>query len=135
MTTLKRVPLFSRVSDRDLKKLAKLFKQRVFPAGATVASEGGEGVGFFVIEDGQALVTHGDTEVARLGPGDWIGEMALIDNGTRTATVTAEGELRCWGLTAWEFRPFVQSHAEVAWPLLEALVTRIRQSNADGAAG
>jgi len=65
-----------------------------------------------------------------LGPGDWFGEIALIDQGPRSASVVAATELRCQGMSAWEFRPFVQNHPEVAWPLLQALVGRLREAEA-----
>jgi CRP/FNR family cyclic AMP-dependent transcriptional regulator len=90
-----------------------------------VAEEGQGGVGFFVIRDGEAKVDVGGTEVRRLGPGDYFGEIALISEGPRTATVTAESELRCYGLTPWEFRPLVQTNATIAWKLLQALAKQL----------
>ncbi len=125
---LKRVQLFAKLSDRDLKRLANNLKERTFPAGEAIASEGSEGVGFFLIESGEVSITRGGEHVRKLGPGDYFGEMALIDQGTRSATVVADSEVRCHGLTAWSFRPFVESHGEVAWPLLEAMVTRLREA-------
>jgi CRP/FNR family transcriptional regulator len=66
--------------------------------------------------------------VGTLGPGDYFGEIALIDNGPRSATIVATTDLRCRGMTAWEFRPFVQEHPEMAWHLLESLVARLREA-------
>jgi CRP-like cAMP-binding protein len=128
VSTLRRVPLFSKLADKDIKRLAKNLTERSFPAGHEVATEGREGVGFFVIESGEASVSVGGDHVRKLGPGDYFGEMALIDQGPRSATVVADTELRCRGLTAWAFRPFVEGHGEVAWPLLEALVARLREA-------
>ncbi len=122
---LRKVALFSGFSDRDLRRLARTMRERVFPEGEII-SEGKGGVGFFVIESGQASVSVGGKEVAKLGPGDYFGELALIDNGPRSASVRAESELRCQAMAAWNFRPLVQSHAEMAWPLLEALVAKLR---------
>ncbi len=65
-----------------------------------------------------------------LGPGDYFGEMVLIDGEDRAATVVADDELRCAGMTAWSFRPFVKDHPDVAWALLTALVKRVRQDQA-----
>jgi CRP-like cAMP-binding protein len=126
--SLSRVPLFSQVGERDLQRLAKRMSERVFDEGATVTDEGASGVGFFVIEAGNATVSVKGATVRSLGPGDYFGEVALIDEGPRSATITADTDLRCRGMAAWEFRSFVQEHPEVAWPLLQTLVKRLRQA-------
>ncbi len=118
---LQRVPLFSGLDPRELETIARTVHERTFNAGDAVASEGEGGVGFFVIREGQAKVEVGGNEVRTLGPGDHFGEIALITEGPRTATVTAASELKCYGLTPWEFRPLVQTNASIAWKLLKAL--------------
>ena len=123
---LQRVPLFADFERRDLQRLARSFKERTFGAGHTIASEGKGGVGFFVIQDGEATVSVRGTDRGKLGPGDYFGEIALIDEGSRSATVTADTELRCYGLTAWEFRPLVEENASIAWKLLETMAKRLR---------
>jgi len=123
---LQRVPLFADFERRDLERLARSFKERTFGAGSTIASEGKGGVGFFVIEDGEATVTVRGSDRGKLGPGDYFGEIALIDDGARSATITADSELRCYGLTSWEFRPLVESNASMAWKLLETMAKRLR---------
>lgn len=95
-------------------------KERTFPAGATLAVEGEEGVGFFLIEEGRARVTVRGSEVGELGPGDYLGELALIVETPRTATVTAETDVRCYGLTSWDFRQLVETNASFSWKVLEA---------------
>ena len=62
-----------------------------------------------------------------LGSGDHYGEIALIDGGRRTATITAKTDGVAYGLTSWQFRPLVETHAEIAWPLLEAMAARTRE--------
>jgi CRP/FNR family transcriptional regulator, cyclic AMP receptor protein len=126
--TLGRIPLFAGLADRDLKKLAQRMSERTFTEGTTIASEGKSGVGFFVIEEGNATVSLGGDVVRTLAPGDYFGEIALIDEGPRSATVTAATDLRCRGMTAWEFRPYVQEHPEVAWVLLQTLVAHLRDA-------
>jgi len=118
---LKRVPIFEGLDNRELERIAASMKQRTFHAGDTVTTEGQGGVGFFVIEDGEARVTiHGD-ERRRLGPGDYFGEVALLTDRPRTATITAESDLRCYGMTSWDFKPLVESHSSIAWKLLQAM--------------
>jgi CRP/FNR family cyclic AMP-dependent transcriptional regulator len=118
---LKRVPIFSDLDRKELERIAMSMKQRTFNAGDTVTSEGQTGVGFFVIEEGQAAVTIGGDERRKLGPGDYFGEVALLNESARTATITAETDLRCYGLTSWEFRPLVETHGSIAWKLLQAM--------------
>ena len=122
---LQRVPLFEGLERRELESLASTFKERTFSAGDTVAAEGRGGVGFFIIDDGEARVTVAGQERARLGPGDYFGEIALIAESERTATVTAETDLRCLGLTSWEFRPLVERNGSIAWKLLQALARKL----------
>lgn len=124
---LQRVPLFSGLDPRELETIGRTVHERTFNAGDAVASEGEGGVGFFVIREGQAKVEVGGSEVRTLGPGDHFGEIALITEGPRTATVTAASELKCYGLTPWEFRPLVQTNASIAWKLLKALARQVDQ--------
>jgi len=125
---LQRVPLFADLDRKELDSLASTFKERTFKAGETVASEGSGGVGFFIIDEGQAKVTRDGEEQATLGPGQYFGEIALIDEGARTATLTAETDMRCYGLTSWEFRPLVESNSQIAWKLLQALAKQLREA-------
>lgn len=63
-----------------------------------------------------------------LGVGDYFGEMALIDRAPQSARVVAQSDIRCYGLAAWNFKPFVREHPDVAWTLLETLVSRLREA-------
>jgi CRP-like cAMP-binding protein len=126
--TLARVPLFSGIKPKELQKLGKRMKERSFNEGDEITKEGESGIGFFVIEDGNASVSVGGKIVRTLGPGEHFGEIALIDSGPRSATVVAGTDLRCRGMSAWEFRPFVEEHPDVAWALLEELVGRLREA-------
>jgi CRP-like cAMP-binding protein len=125
---LQRVPLFADFDRGDLERLARSFKERTFEAGHKVAEEGRGGAGFFVIESGEASVSVRGEERAKLGPGDYFGEIALIDDGARSATITADSDLHCYGLTSWEFRPLVESNASIAWKLLETMAKRLRSA-------
>ena len=124
--SLKRVPIFAGVRDKELGRLVKAMRDSRFNEGEVITTEGRSG--FFLIEDGNATVSLRGEIVRTLGPGDHFGEIALIDEGPRSATVTASTDLRCRGLAAWEFKSFVQEHPEVAWPLLETLASRLRDA-------
>ena len=128
---IERVPLFANMSPRDIAGIAALFKERRFVAGETITKEGAGGAAFFVIESGQATVSVGGRERASLAEGDYFGEIALIDEGARSATVTANTDLVCYGLTYWEFRPLVQQNATIAWNLLQTLARRLRTAQND----
>jgi CRP-like cAMP-binding protein len=120
---LKNVPLFSGLTQRQLKQLARGFKEREFKSGTSVVREGQmSGVGFFVIVDGTAKVSVGGSEVALLGPGDHFGELALISERVRSATVTADGPLSCLVIAFWDFRQFARQNPDVSWKLLQHLV-------------
>ena len=119
---LKRVPLFNELSQRQLKRLARDFKERTFRPGTSMLRQGKmSGVDFFVIAEGEASVSVDGKEVGRLGPGDHFGELALIGQRTRTATVTAELRLRCLVMTSWHFRRFITGNPDVSWKLLQHL--------------
>ena len=125
---VKGVPLFADLDRRELQGVASSMKERTFNPGQTIAAEGQTGIGFFVIAEGTAKVSQGGEERATLGPGDYFGEIALIDDGMRTASVTADSELKVYGLTSWEFRPLVESNASIAWKLLKTMATRLREA-------
>ena len=120
------VKLFENVEPKELERIAGSFKERTFNAGDVIAAEGSSGIGFFVIESGTAKATHGELVIAELGAGASFGEVALIDEGPRSATVTAETELKCWGLSAWEFRPLAETNATVAWNLARIVASYVR---------
>ena len=123
---LRQVPLFADLEQRELDRIADSFKERRFSAGETVSSEGGGAAGFFVIAEGKASVSVGGSPRGTLGPGDHFGEVALIDEGARTATLTADSDMLCYGMTFWEFRPIVEGNAQIAWKLLQALARKLR---------
>jgi CRP-like cAMP-binding protein len=130
---LKAVPLFAGFGPKELERLAREFKERTFSEGSTVTREGSTGVGFFVIDEGSAEVSVGGERKGALGKGDHFGEIALIDDLPRSATITAATDLRCYGLTPWEFRPFVEEHPQVAWTLLQTLARRLRAAQGPSA--
>jgi len=127
---LRKVPLFSDLNDKELRQVAQSMKERTFGAGDVVTEEGKGGIGFFVIGDGTANVSIGGQNVRTFGPGDYFGEIALVADMDRTATITAETELRCYGMTSWDFRPLVENNASIAWKMLQVLAQRLKEAEA-----
>jgi len=123
---LKRVPVFADLDERELQQIARLFKHREFAEGEVVIQEGSGGAAFFIIEAGEAKVSIGGQERSRLKAGEFFGEIALIDDGTRMATITAVSELRCHGLTYWDFRPVVEANGVIGWKLLQRMAKMLR---------
>jgi CRP/FNR family transcriptional regulator len=123
---LKKVPLFADLDNRELQQIANSMRERRFRAGDTVTQEGAGGVGFFVVEEGQADVTVQGQAKGSVGPGDYFGEIALINESPRTATITARTDLLCYGMTPWDFRPLVESNSTIAWKLLTAMAEKMR---------
>ena len=126
--TLKHVPLLAGLAPEELERLAGRFREHTFPQGAIVTREGERGprvLAFFVIAQGSAAVIVGGEVKALLGPGDHFGEIGLFYDQPRTARVTAETDLRCYALGAWDFRPFVEANPQIAWPIMESMALRI----------
>ena len=120
---LKRVPLFSDLSQRQLKRLARDFREREVKSGTRVMREGEKsGISFFVIVEGTATVSLDGEEVRQLGPGDHFGELALVSERVRSATVTADGPMRCLVMRFWDFRRFAKENPDVTWKLLQHVV-------------
>ena len=117
---LERVPLFSGLSQRQLRRLAKDFRDRLVPAGSLLTKQGEMGgVAFFVIAAGEAAVIVDGTRVGTMRPGDHFGELAMISERERTATVEAVTPMRCHTIQFWHFRAFAKKNPDVTWKLLQ----------------
>ena len=122
------MPLFSDLNRHEAQQIARLFKERRFSEGETIVKEGSGGAAFFVIASGEAKVFIGGKEHTTLKPGDYFGEIALIDQGTRMATITAASELLCFGITYWDFRPLVEANGLIGWKLLQRMAMMLRDA-------
>jgi CRP/FNR family transcriptional regulator, cyclic AMP receptor protein len=127
---IRSVSLFEDLDRRELETLSRTFKERTVAAGDTIVSEDRTAAGFFVVDEGVARVTVRGQDRGTVGPGDFFGEIALLDEGARTATITAATDMRLYGLTFWEFRPLVERNASIAWKLLQALARKLREVEA-----
>ena len=123
---LQRVPLFADLTTREVQQIARLFKERRFSQGETVIQEGSGGAAFFVIESGEATVFIRGKKHSTLKPDDYFGEIALIDEGPRMATITASSDLVCYGVTYWDFRPLVEANGVIGWKLLQRMAQMLR---------
>ncbi len=125
---LRRVPLFSDLSKRELDQLARTGRVVDHAEGHVVVTEGEKGVGFHLILDGEARVTKGGRTVAKLGPGQWFGEISMIDGGPRTATVSAATQLRTFGVASWDFHPLLKTSPTITFKLLVTMCSRLRDA-------
>ncbi len=125
--TLRKVPLFRGMSDRALKRVAEISKEVTHRDGKAVVEQDRSAVGFHLILSGQADATQGGTVVNTMGPGDYFGEMSLIDGKARSASVVAKGELHTLAIPAWNFNRLLDENPDMMRALLVVMSERIRQ--------
>jgi CRP-like cAMP-binding protein len=130
--TLAQVPLFSQLSRRDLKRLAKGTVTRQFSKGHVIVKEGDQALGFYLIRSGRAEVVKGaegsNPQVLNtLGPGDFFGEMALLDGYLRSASVRALEDIECLVLSRWDFLAELRTSPFIAVQMLPVLSRRLRE--------
>jgi CRP-like cAMP-binding protein len=125
---LRQIPLFEGVSAKGLKRIAEMSKVASFEPGEEITTEATKGSRFHLILDGKAKVTSGGRTRATLGPGDTIGEMALIDGEDRSATATAAEPVRTLTLASWNFRQLLRQEPAIMEKVLEQLVRRLRRA-------
>ena len=120
------IALFAPPSPKDRQQVLQYARRRTYAPGDVLVTEGESAAHLFVVESGHARVERASGGVlGRLGPGDFFGELALIEEHERTATVTAEDELTCWILPAWEFRALLKEHPAMAVPMLNVMIARL----------
>ena len=131
--TLARVPLFSSLDKKELQEIARSCQERKYNPGATLIKQGDTGVGLYVITKGRVHITQVsnpdrlEEDLGTAGPGEILGEMALLDDLPRSATVTAIDEVTALLLPVWEFRAALRNHPEIALKLLSVLSHRLRR--------
>ena len=124
---LAKVPIFSECTKRELNIIARASKEVPHKAGTVIAREGERGIGLFLILEGDCRVSIGGKTKAKLGPGDFFGEVALLDGGPRTATVIAETPMTVLTLERSGFRRVIESEPEVAVKILASIATMLRR--------
>jgi CRP/FNR family transcriptional regulator, cyclic AMP receptor protein len=133
LTLLSKVPLFAGLGRKDLAEVGRLCDEVDLPSGRELMREGRRASEFFVIVDGHVRVDRGGSPVARLGPGDFLGEIALIDHGPRAATATCETECRLLVLGHREFESLLDRYPSIQLSVLKALAQRVRALEPDAA--
>ncbi len=131
VTLLAGVPIFSELSKKELRAIAEATRGVTRREGDVLAREGDPGVGFFLILEGKAKVTVGGRQRTSLGPGDFFGEISLLDAGPRSATVVAASSVNMLGLTQWSFKRLIQENPSIASKMLKVMAQRLRASSGD----
>jgi len=124
---LRKVPIFSKLPAKELEHIARSVKERVYESGTVIIKEGDPGLGFFLITEGRVDVSHRDHRIRDMGPGEFFGEMALMEEAPRSATVTAKERTRCLQLVRWDFRALLKENPDLAVRMLEVVVQRLRE--------
>jgi CRP/FNR family transcriptional regulator, cyclic AMP receptor protein len=125
---LKRVPLFARLGTRELERLGQLADEVEVGLDTVLAEQGSIGHEFFIVLDGRVMVLDGGTPIRTLGPGDFFGEIALIESVPRTATVRAEGIVQLLVVGHREFHALMDEFPSVRAAVLDALAERLRRT-------
>jgi CRP-like cAMP-binding protein len=128
---LRQVPLFSSLDDKALRQILDLGREVTHTAGQSVVEADHTGVGFHLIVGGEAEVVVGGTSVATFGPGDYFGEMSVLDHQPRSATVNAITDLTTLAITAWDLERLMDDHPAIMRAMLAELASRIRRIDAN----
>ena len=124
------IPILAALKPKDREQVLSNAKQRTFAPGDVVVREGDSSLNLFIVMSGHARVERADgTRLGTMGPGAFFGELGLIQDHARTATVVADDELTCILLPVWEFRSLLKQHPEMAVPMLHALIARLHDQS------
>ncbi len=124
--SLRRVPIFAGLDRKELDVLGKLIKEQRYPAGATIVKAGASGHGLYIIKEGKVSVVRDGQKIAAMGPGQFFGEISVLDGGPRTADVRAESDTVCLTLVSWEVKPLLMDNASMTYKMLLEMIKRLR---------
>jgi CRP-like cAMP-binding protein len=124
-------PLFQGLDDTGLGALAGAAVEVDFPAERVIARQGEIGTGFFVVVEGMVRVSRDGSTIARLGPGEFFGELSVLDGGPRIAQVAAEQPTRCLAIASWDFERVLRDQPGVALSVLRVVAGRLREVSTD----
>ena len=129
-TQLEKVPLFRGCSSEVLDQLATVTAEFQFPADASIVQQGQVGNGLYIVVSGGARIVGGSDELARLGAGDFFGELSVIDQQPRAASAFAIGDTTCLALASWDLMGLLERDSQLATNLLKELAGRLRNADA-----
>jgi CRP/FNR family cyclic AMP-dependent transcriptional regulator len=126
---LERSPLWSGIGKQDFKAIVRAAKQQKFESGETIVRKGEEGAGFYLVLDGAVEIRSNGNTLSRLGPGQFFGEMSVVDAQPRSADVVAVEPSRVLVLSAWSFKSLVSERPRIAVKMLQEFVRRLRNTD------
>jgi CRP/FNR family cyclic AMP-dependent transcriptional regulator len=126
---LEKNPLWAGLDRKDLKAIVKASEERKFKTGDIILGKGEGGVGFYLIVDGSVEVKSDSDILAKLGPGQFFGEMAVLDNQPRSADVVAAEPSRCFIVSEWSFKALISENPRIALKMIQELVRRLRDTH------
>ncbi len=127
------VPLLAGLDGRVRRRLAEIGKRRTYAADEAIVKEGSTGTALYIVLKGRARVERTGEAIGQLSTGDFFGELALIEEHPRSATVVANEETDCLLFPAWEFTALLEEHPEIAVPIMRALIARLHSVEHHGA--
>jgi CRP-like cAMP-binding protein len=125
---LRKVPLFAALDRKDLETLSHFVREQSYEPGQTIVKEGDKGHGLYIIKDGKVSIRKGNRAIRQMGPGDFFGEIAILDDGPRTADVVADSRTDCLTLSSWETRPLLMQSSGMSYAMLREVVRRLRDA-------
>jgi CRP/FNR family cyclic AMP-dependent transcriptional regulator len=125
---LQKTPLWSGLTEKELKVIARSFKELKYESGDVIVRKGEAGVGFYLMAEGTVEARSDGKVLSKLGPGQFFGEMSILDGQPRSADVVALEPSRCLALTAWSFKSIVSNHPTMALKLLQESVRRLQMN-------
>lgn len=129
LAMLEKNPLWAGLDRKDLKEIVKVAMERKFESGDIILSKGEGGVGFYLIRDGSVEIRSDGNILAKLGPGQFFGEMAILDNQPRSADVVAAEPSRCFIVSEWSFKALISENPKIAMNMLQEFARRLREAN------
>ena len=127
------VPLLAGLETRVRRRLAEIGKRRTYAADEAIVREGSTGTALYVVLKGRGRVERNGEIIGQVATGDFFGELALIEEHPRSATVVAAEETDCLLFPAWEFTALLEEHPEIAVPIMRALIARLHRREHHGA--
>jgi CRP/FNR family transcriptional regulator, cyclic AMP receptor protein len=125
---LRRVPIFAGLDRKDLETLSHFVREQTYEAGQSIVKEGDKGHGLYIIKEGKVSIRRGGKVIRQMGPGDFLGEIAILDDGPRTADAVADAPTVCLTLSSWETRPLLMQSAGMSYAMLQEVVRRLRNA-------